>query len=381
MEAEGLFVQEVVHLRSGQKIDLAFIQEVTFVETMDLSGPQLMMDVDDPNAWLRDFIGLKNGDKISITMADMYVRDNGISDLIEFTVLSFPVEGQTVSINAMATKISDIKKRSVSAMVFNRKSPNLIINKLFPGLKYDIDKSPIIEDYHMLAGESPSYMLRQMTREQGAHLYMSRDTMCFKRLVDLMKKPADFIYHHDDEREENQIIDYTVPSTQHILEDQLFRRYSGWSMTKGWVSVGDKTLPCIVSSSQSALTLKNITAAPKPTLDFTCMGNGGLRAGSCIDLIWHTNNIEAPIDESLPKRVIASVVSHFYASNKYYCRVKGVVPLEKNVIDSPIKVVSESASLPNTSSTSSSAPSPGGSVSSDHVMQDDEIIADDAIMM
>lgn len=331
MEQAHLLIQGIKHIPSGENLDLAFMLELTLVETIDLSGPRLMAEFDDPNSWLKDVVGLKEKDELEVTISDLYVRD-GIDEIIKFTVLTRPVSGNSVKINAIASAVFALKTRASKAMVFTRKSPGVILDRLFPGMKKNVGRFPVVEDYHLLSGEYPSYLLRQMAREKGAHVFLRRGTVCLCRLSDIMEQAEpDFTYHYDNATEQNQIVQHTVPSSQHILEDKIIRRYSGWNMTKGWISVGDKSLPPEKSSSQSLLTMKNIGKSPRPALDFTCTGNGFLKPGACIDLVWNTLRINAPLDESLPGRVVASTIAHHYRANNYSCRVKCVVPLERSV--------------------------------------------------
>jgi len=331
VEQEHLLIQEIKHIPSGETFDLGFLIEFTLAESMDLSGPKFMAEFDDPEAWLRDDVGLKEGDELEVTIADIYARD-GVDEKIKFTILTVPVTGSSVKINAIATVIFVLKTRAAKAIVYRQRSPDYILEKLFPGINRDVGSFPVVEDYHLLAGEYPSYMLRQMALEQGAHAFLQRDTVCLYRLADIMAKPEpDFTYHYDDVTEQNQILRHIVPSAQHVLEDKIIRRYSGWNMTKGWVSTGESTLCPLKSSSQSTLTMKNICKSPKPAIDFTSIGNGFLKAGVCLDLVWNTLRIDAPIDESLPERVIVFNIAHNYRANKYFCRAKGVTPLEKRI--------------------------------------------------
>ena len=327
MEQEHLLIQEIKHLPTGETVDLGFLVEFTLVESMDLSGPKFMVEFHDPESWLRDDVGVKEGDEIEATIADIYTND-GVDEKIKFTILTVSVTGSTVKINAIASVIFAIKKRAANATVYTQKSPDYILGILFPGISRDVGRFPVVEDYHLLAGEYPSYVLRQMSIEQGAHVFLQRDTVCLYRLADIMAQTG-IIYHYDNKTEQNQILRHTAPSAQHILEDKIIRRYSGWNMKNGWVSTGESDLCPLNSSSQSTLTMKNIGKSPKPAIDFTCVGNGFLKAGICLDLVWNTLRVNSPIDESLPERVVIFNVAHNYRANKYFCRVKGVTPLEK----------------------------------------------------
>lgn len=302
----------------------------TLIETMDLSGPKFIATFDDPYSILRDGLGLKRGDELRITIADIYERD-GIDETLDFKILTMPNEGNQVQINAISSIVLNLKTRAIKGRIFNKKTPAYIMGQLFKGCKIDATGFPLVENYHLLAGEYPSYLLREMAIEQGAYIFLNRGSACLYRITDIMnKKEPDFTYYNDNYRnDENQIKTYSIPSSEHILEDKLLRRYCGWSMINGWQSVGDANLAFERSSSQSKITMKNLAMVERPAIDFTCEGNGFVKAGSCIDFVWKSKKADAPIDESLPERAVVHTVAHHYEANKYTSRIKGIVPLEK----------------------------------------------------
>ncbi len=333
MKEQEIF-QKIEHLESGEALDLSFLKECNFVETMDLSGPRLMAEFDDKFRYLRDDLKIAERDTLKMTLADIYARD-GMDEVLDFTILSMPIAGDSVKFNCIFKMTYDLKQPAPSARAFVQKGASAIVSALCPGFKVNAGRFPVIDDYHLLAAERASFMLRQMAREKGAHFYLRRTEACFHRLSDLLQVESPFVYHHDDSRKENQIIQYTAPSCQHILEDRIIRNYQGWNITEGWVTSGVDAPPEIYSSP-SKTTLKNINAAPAVVLDFSCTGNGFLMPGMSLDFVWNVQNVDRPIDESLPERAVIWLVAHYYRANKYMCRVKCVRPLseEKRIVSS-----------------------------------------------
>lgn len=329
MMAQQKLIQKIEHLRTGEEFDLSFLTECVFVETLDLSGPRLMMEFDDSDtSYLRESLGVVAGDKVRVTLADMFSQD-GMDLLMNFTILTMPIAGNSVKFNAILSDVYDLKQPRVTPKLFVRKAPSYILKTLFPGLKYDLARALAVEDYHISVGERPSYMLKQMAREQGAHIYVSRDYVCLKRISELMSQSSpDFEYSYGDVSQPNQIIQYQTPRVSAVLTDLVAKRYSGWSITDGVIKSGKNTsYPAARYPSASRSTLDHLAAVSMPVIDLSCMGNGYLCPGKVVDVTWNTNMQEAPIDESLPARFVTSLVAHSYRANKYFCRAKGVVAL------------------------------------------------------
>jgi hypothetical protein len=329
MQQEQVIFQKIEHVESGEELDLSWLKSANFVETLDLSGPRLMLEFDDKYRLIRDRLGMVERDRLRLTLSDVYARD-GMDEVLEFTVLTMPVSGDYLKINAILKIVFDLKTPAVTSTAFVKKQCPAILSRLMPGFTLDTGRFPATEDYHLLAGERPSFMLRQMAREQGAHIYARRTYACMHRLSDLLQAESAFTYHHDDARQENQIVQYQFPSAQHVLEDRILRDHQGWNITDGWIQAGENGVPPEIYSSQNRSTLRNLNAAPMPVLDFTCYGNGFLMPGMALDFVWNVQDLEKPLDEGMPEKAVIGTVAHWYKANRYLCRVKCVLPLERS---------------------------------------------------
>lgn len=311
----------------GQEIDRAFLKEITYVETIDLSGPRLMMRIDDPYRILRDDMKVRERDELEIVIADRWLRD-GIDRTIKFVIMTMPVENNMVHFNCFEKTVMGLKVPAKEAILFPQKPVTAILTRLIPGGKYDVGSFPVIEDYHLVPGERPSRLLRQMARELGAVVFWRRGAVVFKKLKDLLAQPAKLTYHHDDRTQKNQIIMYTRSNARTIIRDRVQRNYMGWNMEQGMLRSGKKTnKPPELVSNASKPSLDNHLEIPVPAIDFTTAGSGYLMPGLPMKLVWNVQRLDAPIDESLPPKVVVGTVAHFYSTQKYFCRVLGVLPL------------------------------------------------------
>lgn len=323
-----LFVQKIVHKPTGQEFDLGFLSEFTLVETMDLSGPKVIMRVRDNTLYLQDNLKIKAEDELTITLADVFANE-GMDAVMDFTILSCPQASGNIVINCMKTAVYETKKPAKRASLFPVGSASNVLGRFFPGLKLDLPKLPVSESYHVLAGERPSYALKQMAMEQGGHIFFSRDKVVVRRISDLIKQEPEFKYHGGDNREEMQIITYQVKKPEQVLKDRCIRNYYSFSITDGFISSKKNAggIPMLYGSSKAPV-LDGINAVPSPVIDFTVSGNGKIRAGSVIGFEWHTARKDAPLNEALPEKVVVWCVAHYFGGGKFFTRVKGCIDLQ-----------------------------------------------------
>lgn len=327
--------QKMVHLRTGGELDLSFLRECTFVETLGLDGPKLMMAFDDHYGIFRDALGIREMDEVKVTIADMWGAD-GVNMEMPFTVLLSPDAGPIVRYNLMASQVYALKRLAPKTRIFTRRGVSEVLGAFVPGVKQALGQFPVVESYHCIAGERPSAMLRQMAGEQGALIWLGRDTMHADRLQTLMATAPAFEYHYNKPDEKYQIASYTKPSRQTRLEESAIRGFSGWNEITGRVKASTagpilskaKGYARELHSSVNTATLNNAPTEMRTAVDFVCQGNGFLCAGMALKLWWHQNNLERPLDESLPDKIVIEAVAHHYSAQKYFCRVKGAVPLE-----------------------------------------------------
>lgn len=324
---EDFLLQKVKLIKNGAEagiFDLSFLKEVTFVETIDLSGPRLMMTFDDTHSIIRDDMKVKERDVLEIRIADVWERD-GIDQTIQFVIWTMPNKGSTVTLNCMQKYVDLLKQPVQDAILFPKKPVETILKRLAPGLKYDVGSFPVLEDYHLLPGERPTRVLRQIAREKASLCFFRRGSVVFRKLTELAEKEAKNIYEYNNPTAKNQIIHFTRENSKAVIKDRVERNIVGWDMIKGVVKSGKKiTKPPEFVSVFNQSTMNSLSEIPFPAIDFIVAGNGALVPGHIVGLKWNINKIDAPVDESLPARVIISTVAHFYKAQKYLCRIKGI---------------------------------------------------------
>lgn len=310
--------------------DLSFLVEMTLVETVDVSGPRLMLQMDDFPRYLRDELEAQPRDLLRVTFSSNWFEGDGdeLDIVIWFRIMTMPQQGDSILFNCIEKELELIKQPSKKAILFTGKPVSAIIGRLLPKFKQEIGKFPVQMDYHVLPGMRPAKTLRQMCREMRAACFNRRGTVVFKTWEELLKQEPALTYWHNDpagEECDEEIQSYELLRVQGVVKDRVSRNYMSWNLTDGLVTTG-RALKQSAEWAAPAVSsvLDNLLSAPAPTIDLITSGQGDIRPGIVMELIWQTDNPEKPIDESLPAKVLVATVAHYYSGSNYMCRVKGI---------------------------------------------------------
>lgn len=319
----NIIFKKIVHEQSGEEFDISFIEEGTFVETLELDGPKLFLTMADQYSYPRDKLKIKELDTLSVYLTDFFASE-GLEAVVNFTILKITVSSYFLKMQLMSTPVYQTKVLATGSKSFVQKPLSGILPCYVKGLKFDVGRFPVVEDYHCLAGERPSRMLRQIAIEQGALVWADRDTLHFQRFSDLWKQGPAFTYHHEKLDEQYTIASFSQPSHTARLKETIPKAYSGFNFDKG--NVGGGGVP-VFTASQNNATLKNAQRGTVEVIDFYCEGNGNLRPGQVIKILWHLADPERPLDEKMPEKIVVSTAAHFYCRHGFQSRVKGVIDL------------------------------------------------------
>lgn len=325
------FLRKIVHSRSGKEIDIGFVNEVSYIESMSLDGPKMIISVSDGTALVRDVMQVKEFDEIVFTFSDEWAKSPGMNFSETFTVLVIANNGNFITMSLIASAMHKLKTIAPKTRVFSQRGISEIVSAYAGGLEKKLGTFAIIGDYHCISGERPSRMFREIAEEHGAHVWIARGAFCMETFAKLIKLPHEFEYHYNKESE-HTILKYSLPSKQNQLQEQNIRSFTGWNPTTGRIKTSSPLLKGEVApvqrSTPSTYVLGNRPTAARDAVDFVCYGNGALTAGMCIRIVWHQASPDSPLNEGLPEKVLITSVTHYYSAQKYYCRVKGAVALE-----------------------------------------------------
>lgn len=313
----------------GEDFDLSMMTECAYIETFDLSGPKLIMKFHDRLAYIRDELGVKERDEIEIELADPFHQE-GIDEKQTFRILTMPTKEGVLTINAMQADVeaAKIPCEADGGKSFVETPASKVIQSLLPGASVDSSASSSSQYYYLAEGEKPSKLLRAIAKEQGCVLFWNRGTVYFKPLSDFNQ--GEFEYAYDDPTHENQIHDYKNLTIKSVLDHKTQISYRSFDIVRGRIKstmekdASGRVLPVQLSGITDESVLANMTKLPVPVIDFVTLGNGHLKPGIPINLKWNVPKKDAPLDESLPDRIITGAVTHWYSAQKYYCRIRGI---------------------------------------------------------
>jgi hypothetical protein len=302
---------------------------------MDMSGPRLILKFDDSLSILRNVMKVKTGDDLTCVLSDAFGK-NEINITAIFEIMSMPVNGEIVTLNCLLSKIASMKTPAIKPTIFPLSGNSLskIIGTLTANaFTTSISVSTLLNSYHLLPGERPSMLLRQMAIEHGAAAYVSRDKLFFTLLSELNKTAPDATktFHYKNPREPYQIVDYAHINRDELVSDRLTRKYTGFSLGNGFIpsttvpAKKDVDAPSEMTAYYDIAIIDNLPFMAIPILDIVTIGAGHLTPGIAIKMQWNTDFSynDSSVDESLPTQAIVGAVSHYTnGASNYYCRVK-----------------------------------------------------------
>lgn len=309
---------------NDEELDLSFLVEATFIETTSLDGPKLIIKYDDKEKYVRDDLAIQERSILTAVLSDP-VNVDVLNWETEWVVMTMPADEGTITFNLMLKALDDLKRPAANARFFVQETAKSVLSNL-TSLPLDVGTFPLRLDFHLLPAQRPSRLIRQMAKELGALVFIRRGTLVFRTVEELLSRPPSYVYHYNDTRQEYQIAQYALPNDRSLIDDLTHRRFVGWDDQKGMVySRIYSSSPVEHTGVTSKVVLDNLSKIPVPVFDAYMFGNGGLVAGDCLGVVWNRSDLERPIDESLPERVVIGLVAHSYKNRKYYCRIKGIL--------------------------------------------------------
>lgn len=325
---EHLLVQRI--LIDDQEIDLSLMVSFTYIETLFLDGPKYIIKFNDLEELIRDDLGLVEGVTLTITLQDLHIQ-GGLNIEEDVKIRSVTVNDQGVLVAQGFPIYVDNAKKPLEKTRFMVGHPvQSIAAAIMPQAQLNIDPFPIVEQFHLLGGDRPTRSFRRLSLELGAAIYYNRGTLNIKSLKGLFEQPVQETYHHNNESEEFKILAYKSLYRSELLEEMIFRNYTGWNIIDGIItSTKNNRMPVEIMPVNSIPQLDNRNWTIVPVIDFGTIGYGALKPGIKLGIKFHRAREGRPFDESLPEEVITYLVAHHYEASRYTCRVKAGVVIDE----------------------------------------------------
>ncbi|MDC9590736.1 tail length tape measure protein [Xenorhabdus sp. XENO-10] len=304
------------------------VTSVAYIEIAKLEAPILLLNVRDMTGYVLDNMGVKEGAIIVATLGD----PEGEKALFKetFYTVSAPLNMDTVTITAISMAMRTLLIPTGAPRFFVDAEPRKIISTLAQGLNQIVDPFNRIGTYHLNMGQKPATLIRQIAKDYGALAWIARGNINVKSMIDLIKTKPAFTYEYNNPNANYQ---YLITKMRNINSDFAVtaskqHRYVGYSMTDGYRSSGDASLPVRVVSDSELGILQNMGRVLIPKLDVECSGNPAIQAGTVIQVIIHRYDPDNRIDESVPKKMIVERVTQFEERIAYSTRMILGIPSE-----------------------------------------------------
>lgn len=300
------FLQSV--LLNGVEMPRSWITSVIYIEKTSLTAPLLVLETHDPAGKLVDEMGARYGAELVAELGDPTGQRGAYTET--FFVTSAPASGDVVRIIAVSADLKRLKTPSARVRLYADRQPGDVMAEFAGKMTIEADAFRKAMTYHLNMGEKPSSVLRQIADDHGALVWCARGKFCMKDMAKLIGTKAAFVYEAN-----NPQAAYTISKLSNINQDAAATssrdyQYVGYSMTEGYVAVGDKTKPVKYISDADVATLTNMARVIVPKLDIEVSGNADITAGMVIGVQIHRYDAENQVDETLPKNFIAVAVIH-----------------------------------------------------------------------
>lgn len=341
MRSNVCFIKSIQHVRTGEEINVGFVKTCTYVESMDLTGPKLIMVLKDFQHAITQKLALKELDEIKVSFADDW-REEGENIAESYVILAAKrMDSDLIKVSALNKPLYKLKQIADKTKVFSMKGISDIFTFFSYGLTVDISsRFAIVENYHLIAGERPTTLIKQIADEQGAEAWITRGKLHMKKFQEIYNQQGKFKFESNRMDCGYPIIDYTVPTGQLQLQEEKVRSFTGWNAEKGRVKTsssnpmlkGTKNVPVSMNGNPNPYTLGTATTAAKPVIAFTTLGNLSVEAGIPISMAWHEADPANPLNENMPDKAVVRRVGHWFEGNKFYTKVEGAVPFESQQV-------------------------------------------------
>jgi len=321
-ELQQLFLQSVT--LNDQLIPREWIIACVYIEKASLAGPLLKLEIRDMTGTVIDDWKAKYGARLVAEMGDPEGEKESFSTV--FFVTSATLGSDVVTLIAVSEEVRRMKIPSSITRMHTNKTPSEVFAVYAKGLTLDLDNQKRAITYYLTAGDKPSKMLSQIAQDKASLVFVCRGSFYFRSLDELMKQKTAFVYEAN-----NPKADYAISKMSPIHQDYASTsgtkyRFVGYSMTDGYIEVGDPSLPVRHVSDADMETLRNMQRALIPKLDIEVDGNPNIRPGMAIEILIYRYDAENQIDESIPQKMIIKNVAHYEDRVGYTTRMLLGVP-------------------------------------------------------
>lgn len=316
-ELQQLFLQSAT--LNGNRIPREWIVTSVYIEKGALTAPILKLEIRDMTGTIIDDWKAKYGAELVAEMGDP--SGEQVSFVTTFFVTSATLAADVVTVIALSEEIRQFKIPSAITRMHNNKTVPEVFSTYAKGLTLDVENQKRAISYHLNAGEKPSRMLSAIARDKASMVFVCRGVFSFHSYSELLNQKPAFVYEANNPKAEYRISKMSPIHQEFAATASTQFRYVGYSMTEGYVEVGDPSLPVRHISDADMETLRNMLRSLVPKLDIEVEGNPDIKPGLVIEIRIYRYDEENVLDESVPQKLIVKNVAHYEDRVGYTTRI------------------------------------------------------------
>ncbi len=300
-----------------------WVNEATYIESMDLSGPKLIISFHDMGGILRDKGKFKEHDGVlSLVIADPGDRDKTFLEETFIIEKLNAVGDGALRLQCLAEAVSIIKRHSQGCVIYPPAPPGDTINTITKAQTLEASALPEGPGYHLLDGMRPSRLLRKLAAENGARIFYCRGIWYLKTFDDLLAAEPVATYYHNKALKPESITELVVHGHSAVAGEVVQRRAMGWDMVTGFMESGTGRPLMTGLVTEASLAAVNRTFLQDLEFSSRAAPNPDLKPSDRLSTEWHRpSDSDAPIDESLPTSVLVGTVAHHVKGSQYSQRI------------------------------------------------------------
>ncbi|WCH25156.1 hypothetical protein [Aeromonas salmonicida] len=306
---------------NGKEAPTFSLTRGVYIESINLDGPQLVLNLNDLDSNLRDTMKLVSGARLELSMGDVTGR-GGAYFKSSFVVVSIQPEGRNLRVESMEAGIFALKQPTPVPRFFIGVRVKDMLADLFPG--YTIQTTITAKvTHHVTAGATPSSVLRKLERDLGAAIWVARGVVyCIPRNMLGGQKDGYPMLEYQAQKSQHPIQGYKPLYEAPTAAREVRRNYVSWDTVGGLLaSPVNRESPRKFVPGASLDELDGMGASTVPALICDMPGNGNYTAGMTVGVRLHRINREAVLDESMPAKQVIMTVSHIDEDNQYRCKL------------------------------------------------------------
>lgn len=302
------------------------ITVATYIEIMNVRAPVMRLTIRDVTNHVTNEIGLKAESRVIVRMG------GGLSQSGEIwaetmVAISTPYSADVLTLTLVPEALFTLCQPAGKPQFFNDVTPLTIMRALLPSsVKMLPDAFPKLTTYHLNMNQKPITLINEMAVDHGARAWMARGTYNIRLLTSLTSQKPAFTYEFNNPKAQLTFTRVTALNQDATFLDKVRFRFTGYSETEGFISVGNPAYPVKQVSHADRANLRNRLYTLVPKLDVECEGNESLTVGMVLSVVIHRYNSESGIDESVPQNMVVMSATHQEDRRAYICRmILGVV--------------------------------------------------------